>query len=146
MAQQQYDSHWQPPLAESTGGEKMGYLNDIVNATEGIVTKQPGFRDMDSAIALISGRYDRNPVERRSRLVIPRGKRALREVVANISDVRTVDGYTTENRSQMDNVVLFNKLWKAIWFEAKFPRTMRRAVQWFTVGGISYISPVYRNL
>jgi hypothetical protein len=140
------DKSWQPPLQESTGPEKMGYLNDIVNATEGIVTKQPGFREMDSAIAMISGRYDRRPVESRSKLVIPRDKRALREVVANIADVRTVDGYTTENKSQTENCVLFNKLWRAIWFEAKFPQTMRRAVQWFTVGGVSYISPVYRNL
>lgn len=140
------DRSWQPPLQEATGSEKMGYLNDVVNATEGIVTKQPGFREMDSAIAMISGRYDRKPVESRSRLVIPRGKRALREVVANISDVRTVDAFTTENKAQSDNVALFNKLWKSIWFEAKFPVAMRRAVQWMTVGGISYICPVYRNL
>lgn len=140
------DTHWQAPLQESTGGEKMGYLNDLVNATEGIVTKQPGFRGMDSAIAMISGRYDRKPVESRSRLVIPRGKRALREVVSSISDIRAIDGFTTENSSQTENVALFNKIWKSIWFEAKFPRTLRRAVQWFTVGGISYISPVYRNL
>lgn len=140
------DRSWQPPLAEATGSEKIGYLNDIVNATEGTVTRQPGFREMDSAIAMISGRYDRKPVETRSKLVIPRGKRALREVVANISDVRTVDAYTTDNRSELDNCALFNKLWKAIWFEAKFPRTLRKAVQWMIVGGVSYISPVYRNL
>lgn len=145
MAQTQ-DRSWQAPLMEGTGGEKMGYLNDLVNATEGIVTKQPGFRAMDSAIAMISGRYDRKPVESRSRLVIPRGKRALREVVANISDVRTVDAFMTDNKAQQENCTLFNKLWRAVWFEAKFPETLRTAVQWFTVGGISYISPVYRNL
>lgn len=137
---------WQPPLLEATGPQKMGYLNDLVNATEGIVTKQPGFREMDSAIAMISGRYDRKPVESRSRLIIPRGKRALREVVANISDIRTVDAFTTDNRAQQENVAMFNKVWRSVWFEAKFPRTMRRTTQWFTVGGISYISPVYRNL
>src|SRR6266446_2505381 len=103
------DKSWQPTLMEGTGSEKMAWLNDIVNATEGIVTRQPGFREMDSAIAMISGRYGRKPVETRSKLVIPRGKRALREVVANISDVRTVDAYTTDNRSQLDNCALFNK-------------------------------------
>lgn len=140
------DTHWQAPLYEAPGAAKMGYINEVVNATEGIVMKQPGTRDIDSTIAMISGRCDRKPVESRSRLVIPRGKRALREVVANIADVRSVDGFTTENKSQSDNAALFNKIWKSIWFEAKFPVTMRKAVQWFTVGGISYISPVYRNL
>lgn len=141
-----FDLGWQVPPREAPNSVKMGYINELVSATEGIVTKQPGFRDMDNAIRMISGRNEHRPSESRSRLTIPRDKRALREVVSSISDIRAVDAFTTENRSQLPNCEMFNKLWKSVWFEAKFPETFRKAVQWFTVGGISYISPQYRNL
>jgi hypothetical protein len=141
------DLAWQPPLSESPGRSKINWVNDIVSATEGLVTSQPGFKDMNNAVDMISGAYERgrNP-EVRSRLLIPRNKRALREVIANISDIRAVDGFTTENSAQKANCELFNKVWKSVWFESKFPVAMHRCVQWFTVGGVSYISPVYRNL
>ena len=41
---------------------------------------------------------------------------------------------------------MLNKVWKAVYFESKFPTSFKRAVQWMAVGGYSYISPVYRNL
>ncbi len=138
--------NWQPPVSSAPGRSKMGWINEIVAATEGIVTKSPGYRDMGAAVDMISGRQQNRVVESRSRLYIPRDKRALREVVASISDIRSVDGFTTENQTFQSNCELFNKVWKAIYFEAKFPGAIKRAVQWMTVGGVSYISPVYRNL
>lgn len=140
------DRHWQPPLKESPGREKINWVNEVVSATEGLVTKQPGYRDMNAAVDMISGRQQNRISESRSRLFIPRDKRALREVVASISDIRSVDGFTTENKSYLENAELFNKVWKAQYFEAKFPAAIKKAVQWFTVGGVSYISPVYKNL
>lgn len=140
------DTHWQPTLMEGTGREKMGWINEVVSAGEGVISKQPGYRDLGTAVDLISGRHDRKPVESRSRLAIPRDKRALREVNASISDIRAVDAVITDNPAQQDNAQLFNKVWKAIYFQSKFPRASKQAVQWMTSGGISYIQPVYRNI
>jgi hypothetical protein len=95
---------------------------------------------------MISGRTADRPQQTRSDLKIPREKRALREVVANISDIRTIDAYSSDNPAYQPFLAMLNKIWKAVYFESKFPGAFKRAVQWMAVGGYSYVSPVYRNL
>jgi hypothetical protein len=102
-------------------------------------------RDLPRGISLISGRVADRPNQQRSDLKIPREKRALREVVANISDIRTIDAYSSDNPSYQPFLGMLNKIWKAVYFESKFSVSFKRAVQWMTVGGYSYLSPVYRN-
>jgi len=95
---------------------------------------------------MISGRVADRPNQQRSDLKIPREKRALREIIASISDIRTVDAYTSENSAYQSFLTMLNKVWKAVYFESKFPGKFKRACQWMAVGGYSYMSPVYRNL
>lgn len=103
-------------------------------------------RDLPRGISLIGGRAADRPNQQRSDLKIPREKRALREVVANISDIRTIDAYSSDNPAYQPFLTMLNKVWKSVYFESKFPTAFKRAVQWMAVGGYSYISPVYRNL
>lgn len=140
-----FDRHWQAPPADAGSSQKMGWVNDIVSACEGIATVRAGYRDIPRAIDLVSGLLNSKISESRSRLVTNRGKRVLREIIGNIANIRPVDGYSSENPAYSNQAEMFNILWKCIYFESQFPSTMMRTIQWLAAGGISYISPVYRN-
>ncbi len=143
------DKHWQPPADEGwdNASRRMGWINDIVSYGEQYNASLLSSKDVGAAIDMIAGRNNINrPNQSRSSLTINRGKRALKEVVANIADIRAIDGYTSDNRAYQSYLAMLNKVWKAVYFESKFPAALKHAVQWMTAGGYSFISPVYRNL
>ena len=78
---------------------------------------------------MIAGRNADKPNQQRSNLKIPREKRALREIIANISDIRTIDAYSSENPAYQSFLAMLNKIWKAVYFESKFPTKFKRGVQ-----------------
>lgn len=149
MSREQDAKHWQPPSDEGwdNASRRMGWINDIVSYGEQYNASLLSSKDIGASIDLIAGRNNINrPNQSRSSLTINRGKRALREVVASIADVRAIDGYTSENPAYQSYLAMHNKVWKAVYFESKFPFALKRAVQWMVAGGTSFISPVYRNL
>jgi hypothetical protein len=145
MADPKFDRHWQAPPRDADASVKMAWCSDIASAAEQAMQTRAGFKDIPRAIDLVSGLTNSKVSESRSKLTTNRGKRVLREIIANISDIRPVDGYSSENPAYAANAEMFNKLWKCIHFESHFPSTMKKAVQWLAAGGTSYISPVYRN-
>ena len=66
--------------------------------------------------------------------------------MANIADIRSVDAYTSDNPAYQIFLTMLNKVWKAVYFESKFPTAFKKATQWLVAGGFSYVSPVYRNM
>lgn len=144
----QPEKSWQPPPDEGreNASARMGWLQDVVAAGESFNASLSNSKDQIRAIDMISGRTGSRLGQLRSTLTMNRGKRALRETVANISDIRAIDGYSSDNPAYQDFLTMQNKVWKAVYFESKFPRAMKRCVQWLTSGGYAFISPVYRNL
>jgi len=140
--------NWQPPPNEGAENKaaRQDWLQQVVSVGEQYNASLTSARDVARGISMISGRAADAPNQARSNLKIPREKRALREVIANISDIRTIDAFSSENPSYQSFLEMLNKIWKAVYFESKFPTAFKRAVQWMTVGGYSYISPVYRNI
>ena len=139
---------WQPApnLGKDNAAERQDWIQQVVSVGEAFNASLTSSRDLPRGISMISGRAADRPNQQRSDLKIPREKRALREVIANISDIRTIDAYSSDNKAYQGFLTMLNKVWKAVYFESKFPTHFKRAVQWMAVGGYSYISPVYRNL
>lgn len=146
MSYDTQESHWQPPAKDAPGSAKMSYLNDVVSSGEQYNASLTSSKDVGRAIAMISGRKEERLNQSRSDLTMPREKRALREVKANIADIRSVDAYASDNPSYQEFLAMLNKLGRAVWYESKFPRAFGRATQWLIAGGFSFISPVYRNM
>src|SRR6185369_1836939 len=143
------DRHWQPP--ENNGKDnaktRQGWIDDIVSFGEQANSTSINSKDIGASIDLISGRTGKNKINQsRSTLTVNRGKRALQEVIANIADIRAIDGFSSENPAYQSFLAMYNKIWKSVYFESKFPIAAKKAVQWFTAGGYSFISPVYRNM
>ncbi len=146
MIDDQDTRHWQPPARDAKGSEKMAWVNDIVSSGEQFNSSLLSSRDIGAAINLISGKASDRLNQSRSNINMNREKRALREVVANISDIRSVDAYVSDNPAYQDFLTMLNKVWKAVYFESKFPTAFKKATQWLVAGGFSFISPVYRNM
>lgn len=140
--------NFQPPKNEGreNAAERQDWLQNVVSVGEQFNASLTSSRDLPNGISMIAGRNADKPNQQRSNLKIPREKRALRETIANISDIRTIDAYSSENPAYQGFLAMLNKIWKAVYFESKFPGKFKRGVQWMTVGGYSYLSPVYRNL
>jgi hypothetical protein len=124
----------------------MGWINDVVSYGEQYQAAQLASRDIVQSINMISGRLNNKPNQSRSALTMNREKRSLREFIANIANVRAIDAYASENPAYQGYLAMLNKVWKAVWFESKFPRAFKRNCQWMAAGGYAYISPVYRNI
>ena len=139
---------WQPPANEGkdNGAARQDWLQNVIAVGESFNASLTSSRDLPRGISMITGRTADRPNQQRSDLKIPREKRALREVIANISDIRTIDAYSSDNKAYQSFLAMLNKIWKAVYFESKFPTAFKRAVQWMAVGGYSYMSPVYRNV
>ena len=138
--------HWQPPPQDAKGSEKMAWVNDVVSCAEQYNSSLLSARDVGKAIAMISGSGERTPNQSRSDLSIPREKRALREVVAHIADIRSIDAYTSDNPAYQEFLTMANKIGKAVLFEGRFSKHFKKATQWLAAGGFSFVSPVYRNM
>ena len=124
------DRHWQPPARDAKPSDKMAWMNDVVSSGETYNSTLLSSRDIGTAINLISGRPAENLNQSRSNLNMNREKRALREVVANIADIRSVDAYTSDNPAYQSFLTMLNKVWKAVYFESKFPTAFKQATQW----------------
>jgi len=124
----------------------MGWVNDVVSAGEQFNASLLSSRDVGTAINLISGKYNDTLNQSRSNISMNREKRALREVVANIADIRAVDAYSSDNPAYQSFIAMMNKVWKAVYFESKFPTAFKKSTQWLVAGGFAFVSPVYRNI
>lgn len=84
--------------------------------------------------------------ENRSDLTSNRLKRVGREMVAAISDVRYPDDvWTSDNKSYQDELDMFAKTGRAVWYESRAPYATRRLTQWMLAGGQGYLWPVFRR-
>ncbi len=148
MSRDEETKHWQPPpnKGRDNASARMSWVADVVSAGEQYNASLTAGKDVERAIGMISGRDARLPNQSRSDLNFNREKRALREVVANIADIRPVDGYSSENPAYQSFLTMLNKVWRAVYFEGKFPQHFKRTTQWLVAGGYSFISPVYRNI
>ena len=140
--------HWQPPPDEGrdNAADRMAWVSDIVSFGESYNASLQSGKDVSRAIEMISGRDSRSPNQSRSNVSFNREKRALREVIANISDIRSVDAYSSDNPSYQGILAMLNKVGRAVWYESHFPTAFKKSTQWLVAGGYSFISPVYRNM
>ena len=89
MAKDEKSRGWQPPEPEDKRAV-MAWVSDVVSQGEQYNSSLLSNKDIGQAVDLISGRAGKKINQSRSSLTSNRGKRALREVIANIADVRAV--------------------------------------------------------
>jgi hypothetical protein len=145
MARQQ-DKSWQPPDRLTPGKKRKAWLDEIVDDSESWLRQQPFWNDLDLAEKIIHGSELVKADQNRSDLTSNRLPRIGREMVATISDVRyPEDVWHSDNRAYANELTMFSKLARAVWYEARAPYSVRRLSQWATLAGTGYLWPIYRR-
>ncbi|MFZ0731393.1 MAG: hypothetical protein WAM79_03615, partial [Candidatus Sulfotelmatobacter sp.] len=140
------DKTWQPPSRLEPGKKRMGWQRDIISDSEAWLQSQPFWRDLSISEDIIRGKEMVKADENRSDLTSNRLKRIGREMVAAISDVRyPEDVWHSDNKAYANELTMFSKMARAVWYEAKAPFATRRLSQWGVLGGTGYFWPVYRR-
>jgi len=138
--------YWQPPDRLAPGRKRWGWCQEIISDGERMLQGQPFWNDLALAEEIIRGREMSKADENRSDLTSNRLKRAAREMIAAISDVRYPDDiWSTENRAFQDSMTMYSKMARGIWYEARAPYSCKRLTQWFMLGGTGYYWPVYKR-
>ena len=139
-------SRWQPPDRLAPGRKIVGWADEVISDGEGWLESQPFWSDLSKAENLIRGKERAKADENRSDLTSNGLKGMLREIVAAISDVRHPDSLSSDNKAFAPEASMLAKVTKGVWFESKFPLSIRRMAQWMVMGGTSSLNPVYRRV
>jgi hypothetical protein len=139
------DTRWQPPDRLAPGRKIVGWTDEIISDGEGWLESQPFWSDLDKAENLIRGKETIKADENRSDLTTNPLKLILREIVAAVSDVRYPDAFSSDNKAFAPEAAMFSKITKGIWFESRFPLSIRRMAQWMVTGGTATLWPVFRR-
>jgi hypothetical protein len=140
------NKRFQPPSRLETGKKRWGWIQDTIDDGERWLQTQPFWNDLDRAERIIRGQEMQKADENRSDLTSNRLKRIGREMVAAISDVRyPEDVWVSDNKAYADELKMFSKMARAVWYEARAPYGVRRLTQWSLAGGTGYFWPVFRR-
>ena len=138
-------TRWQPPDRLAPGKNIVGWANEIIQDGEAWLEHQPFWNDLSRAENLIRGKECAKADENRSDLTTNTLKKIMRETVAAVSDVRYPDAWTSDNRAFSPEAAMFSKTAKGVWFESRFPLSVRRMAQWMVAGGTGSLWPIFRR-
>lgn len=139
------DMSWQPPEFIEKGMRRAGWCADIISEGEKWLQAQPAYKDIQRGFDIIAGLPGADSRESRSPLNSNRAKRSIREIVAALSDTRTVDCYSTDNKALADEATMLNRVAKALAQQNNFTGSLKRVVQWFAVTGTGFMYPQFRK-
>jgi hypothetical protein len=124
---------------------KLGWLREAIQQGRTFIESQRAYEDMQQALDKISGHHEEKIPEARSRIYVNRLKRQIREVVATESDIRPQWGFKTDNKELEPIEMVLNKLWHGWWLNTFADRSIREAVQYASVMGTGYVSPIWEK-
>jgi hypothetical protein len=105
--------------------------------------EEPVWNEVSRNMDYVEGRQDISRKEGRSTLVDNRTRRALFTMVANLTDVRPVWDYNTNNRDFKPQAEILNKLAIAWWKDTFADKALQNALKFSGVGGTGYIYVSY---
>lgn len=136
-------SSWRVPPKEANEDRKLGWLKEAFEEGNSFNKNQRAFTNIDQAIDIISG-LSENPVPTAlSDINVNLIKRQAREIVATLSNLKPMWGYTTKNPAYDQQSFVLNHLVYNWWSSTFADRAIRKALQW-SLCGIGYISPVWQ--
>lgn len=136
-------THWQPPPFEADPEKRLGYLEEQIEEGEGVMSQQRVFKNFSKSMALFNGIFtDRSTSTLASNFL----KFNIRKFVEVLSEIREIGTFGSDAKQYKSYAEMVNKVLKAIYTESQYPRALRQALQWASVGGVGYIWPKCKAL
>jgi hypothetical protein len=129
---------WQPPPFESDPEKRFGYIEEQIEEGEGFLSGQRVYKNFGHSLRLFNGIFaDRTNSTLCSNFL----KFNIRKFVEVLSEIREIGTFASDAKQYKSYAEMTNKVLKAIYTESQYPRALRQALQWASVGGIGYIWP-----
>jgi hypothetical protein len=128
------------PHRDSSPDRKLGRLKEYEQEGIAFLKGCRAYEDIDKGIDTIAGLDDDPAPESLSNVYSNRLKRQLREVVATLSNLRPLWGYSTDNEAYHQSAQVLNQLVYSWWLSTFADRSIRQAMQWACVS-TGWISP-----
>ncbi len=136
------EQSWQAPSFLESPSERMGWLEEAcVQEGESWLKGQSAYMDIPRALDIISGKVGDDANQKHSSLNINHAKYILRKVIATLADVREGGIYHSDVKYFSERVSMLSKVAKAMALEGKFPRRLRKALQYMSATATGYIWP-----
>lgn len=135
-------SNYTFPDRNAEPDRKLGRLREYEQEGQNFLKGCRAYEDIDKGIDTIAG-IDEDPApEALSSVYSNRLKRQLREVVATMSNLRPLWGYSTDNEAFKESAQVLNQLVYSWWLSTFADRSIRQAMQWACVS-TGWISPTW---
>lgn len=139
-----YSQYICPPIM-ALEDTRLGWLKEGLREGETMIRNSPSFADFQQAKNIIAGIHQNKIPQQLSRLNVNLQKRLVRDIVATMSNLRPLWGYSTDNRNlDAQNEVLNNLL--LAWYQTTFAdRGIKAGLQYAAVMGTGWIGPDWKR-
>jgi hypothetical protein len=131
-------SNYRAPSRHDTDDNKLGWLQECIQAGESFIHSQRGYTDVEKARMIIAGTPPETLPKHRSRIRINRPKRQVREVVGTISNLRPVWEYKTDNKERYTGASEITRMARAWWYNTFADQGIKETMQYSGVDGMGY--------
>lgn len=133
------------PLEYATEDHKVGWLRESVKQGETFIRNSPSYADFEQAKNIIAGTQQNKIPQSLSHISVNLQKRIIRDIVATMSNLRPLWGYSTDNRELDSQSEVLNKLLLA-WYQSTFAdRKIKEALQYAAAMGTGWIGPDWKK-
>lgn len=141
MAEQEIQ--WQCPPFETPDADKLGFVRRCID--QGISWYRESNRSMNltRAMDMLAGRTGGKVSTKWGSFTTGDLKRGVLEIVEALADIRPYWGYSTENKSFMQECNMMSKVAKSIYMESFVDRAIKDALQFAAISGAGFIYPFY---
>ncbi len=141
-AQQSKPTSWQVPPFEAAADERMGWIEEQIQEGEAWLEGQTSYKDFSKNLKIFNALF---ADKTKSTLVSNGLKYNIRKFVETISEVREIGSYSSDAVQYKAFAEMVNKVSRAVYLEAQFPRQIRKVLQFATVMGRGYLWPICKS-
>jgi hypothetical protein len=134
---------WAAPPFEAPDDKKFGFCRQAIESGIKWVEEQSSTEDVRRALDILSGKTGSPTSGKWANITTGDLKRAIREIVETLANIRPFWGYQTDNEAFRDEANMMNKVTKAVYLESFVDRSLRDALQFGAVTGAGFIYPFY---
>ena len=131
------------PPASARESAKVGAFKERLQDGRTFLKQQRGYMDISRSIDVIAGIADKPVPDSLSNLSVNFIKRQAREMVATLSNLKPLWGYTTKNETYDIQSYILNHIVFHWWHSTFADRDIRQALQW-ALCGQGYLSPIWK--
>jgi hypothetical protein len=139
-----YVSQYIAPSRLESEDHRLGWLKETEEDGDNYLKSQRSWRDIDSAIDIISGHISEKIPRGQSQVSLNMVGRDVQEIIATLSNMRPIWSYKTDNQDFSGLTEILNKLLMSWYLQTFADRSVRDALQWAATG-CGYLGPVWRK-